>query len=41
MFSVGATVVWTSVLDDGIRENVDAAQDKDILWGGVNLAAAF
>ena len=41
IFSVGATVVWTSVVDDGIRENVDAAQDKDILWGGINLAAAF
>jgi hypothetical protein len=41
IFSVGATVVWTSVVDDGIRSNVDAAQDKDILWGGINLAAAF
>ncbi|MFO7937916.1 MAG: hypothetical protein R6V06_09980 [Kiritimatiellia bacterium] len=41
IFSVGATAVWTSVLDDGIRENVDADQHKDILWGGINLAASF
>lgn len=41
IFSVGATVVFTSVVDSGIRDNVDATQDKDILWGGVNLAAAF
>ena len=41
ILSVGVTVVWSSVLDDGIRENVDAAQDKDWLWGGVNLSASF
>lgn len=41
IFSVGATLVYTSIVDSGIRNNVDPAQDKDMLWGGVNLAAAF
>lgn len=40
-FTVGATVVWSSVLDDGIRNNVDPVQDRDWLWGGINFAAAF
>jgi hypothetical protein len=39
--SVGATVVWSTVIDSGIRDNVDPVQDKEWLWGGINLAASF
>jgi len=40
--SVGATVVWTSLVDSGIRDNADASgYDEDMLWGGINLAASF
>ena len=40
--SVGATLVWTSVVDSEVRDAADDEDiDTDMIWGGVNLAAAF
>ncbi|MDA3923581.1 MAG: hypothetical protein PF904_02645 [Kiritimatiellae bacterium] len=40
--SVGATLVWTSVVDSDVRDVADAnGLDQDMLWGGLNLAASF
>ncbi len=38
--SVGATVVWTSLLDGDLRDNAYHSKE-DLLWGGINLAASF
>lgn len=38
--SVGAKVVWTSLVDSDARDN-EAGWDEDLLWGGLNLAASF
>ena len=38
--AVGARMAWTSLVDSGARENKVYWQE-DILWGGINLSAAF
>ena len=38
--SVGATLVWTSLLDSNLRDNSYHSKE-DFLWGGLNLAASF
>ena len=39
-FSVGAKLVWTSLVDDDVR-SATASSDEDEVWGGLNIAAAF
>jgi len=40
IFKVGATLVWTSLIDDDVR-SATSSSDKDEIWGGLNLAASF
>jgi len=39
-FSIGATLVWTSLIDSDVRDQ-GAYHEEDMLWGGINLAASF
>lgn len=38
--AVGARLAWTSLVDSGARDN-ELYWKEDILWGGINLSAAF
>ena len=38
--TVGPRLAWMSLVDQGARD-ADVYNNKDILWGGVNLAASF
>jgi len=38
--SVGAKLAWMSLVDSAARD-VDAYNDKDILWGGVSLGVSL
>jgi len=38
--TVGPRLAWMSLVDKGARD-ADVYYDKDIVWGGVNLAASF
>jgi len=38
--SVGARIAWMSLIDSDARDN-EVYMDEDLLWGGLNLAAAF